>query len=361
MPTTTSKSASRITLAQRLSLGAFKRPRCTALVWLVVLLFGVASYSVLLKREGFPTINTPFAIAEGTYLVNDASKVNSDVATPLSNFLVKQPSVKSVQISSFANFYTAQISFKDNFNSKQQSAALNKLLAGQKLLPAQATINLKAFEFGITQRGDNLVVSFYDKTGKIPTSELAAQARLAATYLHDQHLSLVKSVSIIDPFAQAQDPVTGEVVTSQQSFDSYGQRQNNRSSFYNSVVIGVKSTAGADQLQLDSQVRKAVDSLNQRLNNPAFRATVSASNAPRITSQINELQTSLLEGLVVVLIVGSLIIAWRASIITVISMFTVIAATNGLLYLAGYSLNTITLFGLILGLSLIVDDTIIMV
>jgi multidrug efflux pump subunit AcrB len=42
-------------------------------------------------------------------------------------------------------------------------------------------------------------------------------------------------------------------------------------------------------------------------------------------------------------------------------MITVIAATIGLLYLIGYSLNVITLFAIILGLSLIVDDTIIMV
>ncbi len=357
----TSKSSTRLTLAQRLSLGAFKRPRTTALIWLVVLLFGVASYSTLLKREGFPTINTPFAVAQGSYLVNDASQVNTDVATPLSNFLVKQPSVKSVQISSFANFYAAQIAFKDNVNSKQESIALNQQLIAQKLLPAQATINLKAFEFGLTQRGDNLVISFYDKSGKVPTSELAAQARQAASYLQNQHLSLVRSVSIIDPFAQAKNPLTGEIVTNQQSFDAYGQRQGNQNKFYNSVVIGVKSIAGADQLQLDSQLRAAVDGLNRQQSNPDLSATVSASSAPRIKSQINELQASLLEGLVVVLIVGSLIIAWRASVITVISMFTVIAATNGLLYLTGYSLNTITLFGLILGLSLIVDDTIIMV
>ncbi len=42
-------------------------------------------------------------------------------------------------------------------------------------------------------------------------------------------------------------------------------------------------------------------------------------------------------------------------------MITVIAATIGLVFLLGYTLNVITLFALILGLALIVDDTIIMV
>lgn len=349
------------TIAQRLSLSSYNHPRRTALIWLVVLFFGIACYSTLLRREGFPSINTPFALAQGSYFVNDASKVNNDVATPLSNFLLKQPAVKTVQISSFGNFYTAQIAYKDNVNSKQESARLNTAIAEKKLLPAQATISLKAFEFGLTQRGDNLVVSFYDTSGKVSTATLASQARQAASYLTDQHLPLVKSVSIIDPFALAKDPLTGNVVANQQSFDQYGERLNGNNSFYNSVVIGVRSVAGTDELKLDRQVSQALVGLNQKLHSTSYRATISASNAPQIKSQISELQTSLLEGLFVVLIVGSLIIAWRASVITVLSMLTVIAITNGLLYLAGYSLNTITLFGLILGLSLIVDDTIIMV
>ena len=361
MSNQTAKPTKHLSLAQRLSLNIFKRPRTTALVWLVVLLFGVASYSTLLKREGFPTINTPFALAQGSYLVNDAARVNSDVATPLSSFLIKQPQVKNVQVSSFANFYTAQIAFKDNVDARQASRALNQQITAQKLLPAQATVSLKAFEFGFTQRGDNLVISLYDKSGKIPTAQLADSARQAATYLQNQHLSLIQTVSIIDPFSLAKDPLTGELVANQQSFDSYGQKSDTGNTFYNSVVIGVKSVTGADQLKLDAQVSSALVGLNQQLHNPALQAEISASSAPQITSQINELQSSLLEGLIVVLIVGSLIIAWRASVITVISMFTVIAATNGLLYLAGFSLNTITLFGLILGLSLIVDDTIIMV
>lgn len=349
------------TFAQRLSFNSYNHPRRTALIWLAVLFFGIACYTTLLRREGFPSINTPFALAQGSYLVNDAAKVNDDVATPLSNYLLKQPSVKMVQVSSFANFYTAQIAFQDNVDSKQESAKLNADISKRRLLPAPATTEIKPFEFGLTQRGDNLVVSFYDKTGKASAEELADQARLAATYLQERNLSLVKSVSIIDPFVLANDPLTGTMVANQQSFDKYGERFNGQNKFYQSVVIGVRSVKGADEIKLDKQVSSAVKNLNSRLATTNYVATISASNAPQIKEQINELQTSLLEGLLVVLIVGSLIIAWRASIITVLSMVTVIAATNALLYLAGYSLNTITLFGLILGLSLIVDDTIIMV
>ena len=65
--------------------------------------------------------------------------------------------------------------------------------------------------------------------------------------------------------------------------------------------------------------------------------------------------------MIAVLIIGSLVIAVRASLITVVSMLTVLGATLAFLFLLGYSLNVITLFAIILSLSLIVDDTIIMV
>src|SRR5262249_12063401 len=56
-----------------------------------------------------------------------------------------------------------------------------------------------------------------------------------------------------------------------------------------------------------------------------------------------------------------IVIAIRASLITVLSMLTVLAITIGVLYAIGYTLNTITLFSLILCLALVVDDTIIMI
>jgi multidrug efflux pump subunit AcrB len=88
---------------------------------------------------------------------------------------------------------------------------------------------------------------------------------------------------------------------------------------------------------------------------------VSATYADSIKDQIGGLQQSLLEGLIAVLIIGSLVIAIRASFITVLAMLTVLAITLGVLFVAGYTLNTITLFSLVLCLALIVDDTIIMV
>ena len=359
--TKTSKSEpDKNNLLQRLSLFFFLRPRKTALIWVLITVFGFASYSTLLKREGFPSIETPYAVMQGTYLVNDPAKVDSEVGKPLGEFLLKQAGVKRVQTQSFGNAYVATIAYDENVNSETRSQEIQTKLQEEKVIPAQATGTVKPFLFGFTERGDDLVVSFYGKNNGVTDELLVKDAEKAAAYLKSQNLSTVEDVSAINPFEAAIN-ASGQSEQTQRSFDRYGKREGDKNNFYNSVVIGVKAKEGADELELDKQVRQAVASLNSLDQFQAYQADVSASNAPSINMQISELQKTLLEGLLVVLLVGSIVIAVRASIITVISMVTVLATVIGLFYVVGYSLNTITLFGLILGLSLIVDDTIIMV
>lgn len=355
------KKQEKLSPLQKFSLYFFQRPRKTALIFLVVVLFGLASYTTMLKREGFPSIETPVASGQGTYMVGDPAKVDNDVAKPLSEYLLEQDGVKAVTTSSLDNFYTAFISFDEGVDAAKRSSQLQTAVKDANILPDQATLKIEALKFGFTMRGDDMVVSFYAKKNQVSNAELVEKAKLAAEFINDQDLELVKEASIIEQYQTATNPFTGQSQTTQQSFERYGVRKHDETKFYSAVVIGIEAADKADNLKLNQEVQAAVDKLNDKEKFDGYKAVISASYAPQINQQIDELQKVLLEGLVAVLIVGSLVIAVRASVITVISMFTVIAITNGVLYLAGYSLNTITLFGLILGLSLIVDDTIIMV
>ena len=354
------KKTENLTFLQRLSLYFFARPRTTALIWIVVAVFGSLSYATLNKREGFPTVNTPFAQTSGAYLVNDPAKVDNDVAKPISDFLLRQDGIKSVQTQSFDNFYNAVVIYNDDVNADSRSTELQKAIIDQKLLPEQATIKVEAFKFGFTQRGDDMVVSFYSKNNNVPVEQLTEKAKKAAEYIKDQKLVLVQDASVIDPFEKAPNTQTGQEQSTQKTFDRYGEKVGEQTNFYSSVVIGINAIDKADNLELDKQIQEVVSKLNAQPEFKDFQAVVSASYAPDINAQISELQKTLLEGLLAVLIVGSIIIAIRASIITVVAMLTVIATVNALLYAIGYTLNTITLFSLVLGLSLIVDDTIIM-
>ncbi|MEK7059868.1 MAG: efflux RND transporter permease subunit [Patescibacteria group bacterium] len=356
----TTKTTAKLKPTQRLSLFFFRKPRTTALIWLTITLLGVASYTTLLKREGFPSVNSPFAIAQGSYIVNDPAKVDHDVAKPLNDYLLKQEGIKNVQTQSYGNFYTAIVSYKDNTNAETRSPELQQAIAKNNTLPEQATLSIDAYKFGYTTRGDNIVISFYSNR-TASTEELVGQAKQASAFLKSQNLSLVKDVSVIDPYEKAVNPQTGQAELTQKTFDRYGERKDDISKFYTTVVIGVMAQPNADKIELGNQVSGAVDKLNNDSRFKDFHAVISASDAPQIKTEINELQQALLEGLAAILIVSSIVIAIRASFITVVSMATVVIVTNAAMYLIGYSLNTITLFALILGLALIVDDTIIMV
>jgi len=76
-------------LLPRLSLYFFDRPKITAVIWLSIFVFGVLSYTSLLNREGFPTIEIPYTVAGGSYLVNDSAKVDNDITKPLGEIALR--------------------------------------------------------------------------------------------------------------------------------------------------------------------------------------------------------------------------------------------------------------------------------
>ena len=77
---------------------------------------------------------------------------------------------------------------------------------------------------------------------------------------------------------------------------------------------------------------------------------------------IKAVVTTLLEAvLLVVLVVILFLQTWRASIIPLIAVPVSIVGTFAALYLLGFSINTLTLFGLVLAIGIVVDDAIVVV
>jgi multidrug efflux pump len=63
----------------------------------------------------------------------------------------------------------------------------------------------------------------------------------------------------------------------------------------------------------------------------------------------------------VVLVVILFLQTWRASIIPLIAVPVSVVGTFSILYLLGFSLNTLSLFGLVLAIGIVVDDAIVVV
>lgn len=350
-------------LLPKLTVAFFNRPLITALLWIVLTVFGALSYTTLLHREGFPSVTIPITFVSGTYFVNDPAKVDADVAKPIIELALKQKDISTVQSQSGSNFVSVQVQYKEGTDAKAAAVELEKSVKDSSSLPGEAQLQYSVPYFGATGGDTDQIdeaVSLFSKDGSASTADLANKAEEAALWLRNKNLPLVKSVTVKNPFEVVTDPATNQEVTVQRSFDRFGKRESGKTDFKNSVIIGIAKKDGADVIKLDNEIRNAINELHSQPGFENYQTEVSASFAPSIKDNISELQRVLLEGLIAVLVIGSIVIAIRASFITVIAMVTTLLLTLGLLYVLGYTLNVITLFALILGLALIVDDTIIM-
>lgn len=346
----------------KLSLFFFDRPRFTAVLFLAIFVFGLLSYTTLLKREGFPSISFPVASISGTY-IGDAKSVDENVALPISKAALEQDGVSTVQSQAFDNFFNVFIQYEESVNAQEAAKELEQKLQDQKVIPPQAQVNISAPYFspaGLQLEPVDIGISVYAKNGQSLDSTLVA-ANALVSELNNKQLATVKNAFVVSPFQEAVNPFTGQKQLIQQSYDRFGQRADAQNNFYQSVLVGVTIAEGADLLEFDDEVSAVVAEISQKPDFKNVGMVVSASFAQDIRDNIAELQRELLIALVAVLIVGALVIALRASFITVLSLVMIIFSVIGLLYLFGYTLNVITLFALILSLALIVDDTIIMV
>jgi multidrug efflux pump subunit AcrB len=346
----------------KFSLFFFDRPKFTALLMLLIFAFGVLSYTTFLKREGFPSINFPVASINGTYIGN-AETVDNKVAKPIAETAMKQAGVSSVQSQSFDNFFNVFIQYEESVNAQEAAKQLESELQKNNVLPEQAQVTVSAPYFspaGIQLEPVDIGISVYGKNGQ-STAELLSSAEYFAKLLNEKNLSTVEEAFVISPLSTATNPFTGQSQVIQKTFDAYGQRESGNNELYSSVLVGVAKKENADLLKFDSQVNTAVSELASTQKDTDVGYVVSASYAPDIKSNIAELQRELLIALLAVLLVGALVIALRASLITVFALVIIIFSVIGLLFILGFTLNVITLFALILSLALIVDDTIIMV
>ena len=125
--------------------------------------------------------------------------------------------------------------------------------------------------------------------------------------------------------------------------------------------LGIKLATGANALETAQAVRDTVEKLK-----PFFPAGLEVvypyDTTPFIKISINEVVKTLLEAILLVFLVMYLFLQnFRATLIPTIAVPVVILGTFAILAVFGYSINTLTMFGLVLAIGLLVDDAIVVV
>ena len=125
--------------------------------------------------------------------------------------------------------------------------------------------------------------------------------------------------------------------------------------------IAVLLAPGADALKT-AELVKAFIADQQRSFPPGLTVTFPFDTTDFIKLSIEEVVKTLIEAIILVVIVMFVFLQnWRATLIPTIAVPVVLLGTFGVFYLAGFSINTLTLFGLVLAIGLLVDDAIVVV
>ncbi|NNG22527.1 efflux RND transporter permease subunit [Telluria aromaticivorans] len=161
------------------------------------------------------------------------------------------------------------------------------------------------------------------------------------------------------------DPATGAVVRVrdvgrvEMSANSYSLRSllNNKEA----AAIAIFQSPGSNALQLSQDVRATME--KAKASFPKGVSYDIVYDPTRfVQTSIEKVVTTLIEAvLLVVLVVIIFLQTWRASVIPLLAVPVSIVGTFGMLLVLGYSINTLTLFGLVLAIGIVVDDAIVVV
>src|SRR4051812_41579116 len=125
------------------------------------------------------------------------------------------------------------------------------------------------------------------------------------------------------------------------------------------TLVGVFLLPGANALQVAKEVVKTVDEIKQRFPQ-GLDYHVPYDTTRFVKVSIREVVITLGEAmLLVVLVVFLFLQNWRATLIPVAAVPVSLIGTFAGLYLLGYSINTLTLFGMVLAIGIVVDDAIV--
>lgn len=127
------------------------------------------------------------------------------------------------------------------------------------------------------------------------------------------------------------------------------------------ALIGISQLPGANAMDVANGAIKELDRLSQYFPDGVHYRIVENST-DFVKESINEVLVTFLETSLIVMIVIMIFLQnWRAVVIPMITIPVSLIATFAVMKLLGFTINTLTLFGLVLAIAIVVDDAIVVV
>ncbi|MBZ4407048.1 efflux RND transporter permease subunit [Myxococcus sp. XM-1-1-1] len=127
------------------------------------------------------------------------------------------------------------------------------------------------------------------------------------------------------------------------------------------VAIGISQASGSNALDVSAGIRARMTELKEAFPQ-GMEYKIAYDPTLFVRASIRNVVTTLLEAVVLVVLVVLLFLqTWRASIIPLAAVPVSLVGTAAIMQMLGFSLNTLSLFGLVLSIGIVVDDAIVVV
>jgi len=221
-------------------------------------------------------------------------------------------------------------------------------LAGFKLMPSDV---ISAIEAQNTQVAAGQIGGQPSPAGQMLNATVTARSRLTTA---DQFRNI-----LVKAQADGSKVLLSDVARVELGSENYSTLS--RLDGHPGAGIAVQLAPGADALKTAKLVRQEIQS--QAKSFPAgYRYAFPNDSTAFIKVSVREVVLTLFEAIVLVVIVMFVFLQrWRATLIPAIAVPVVLLGTFGILAVAGFSINVLTLFGLVLSIGLLVDDAIVVV
>ncbi len=403
----------------RISETCINRPVFATVLSLIIVLIGLISYSRLTVRE-YPRIDVPIVSVDTTYRGASPEVIESQVTKPLEDQLA---GIEGVDVmTSRSRSERSLINIKFNLDRDPEAAAADvrdKVSRARRFLPdevdepiiskveadTQAVINIavESGEYSVVQTSD--YIQRYIKTRlsvlpgaaevrvygeRLPSMRMYVDRdKLAAFSLTVQDVETALTRQNVEiPAGRIESRAREFTVVSSTDLQTPAQFENivlarvdgypvrmrdvatvaiapsterilSRFNGKPAINIGITKQSTANPLDLSLAARKEIDLINPSL--PAgMKLTIAYDTSVFIERSIDAVFTTIVEAIVlVVLVIFFFLRNVRASIIPIVTIPFSLVGACGLMYLFGFSINTLTLLAMVLAIGLVVDDAIV--
>lgn len=396
-----------------------KRPVFATVLSLAVVLIGLMSYSRLTVRE-YPNIDEPVVSVDTTYKGASADVIESRVTKPLEDQISGIEGVRLMTSRSRAERSQINITFDLSRDPDAAAAEVrDKVSRARRTLPdeidepivAKVEADSRPVIFLAVNAGSMSAMEATDYLNRFVTSRLsvlpgAAEVRIfgardpsmrinidrdrLAAYgltvqdvesaLRSQNVeipagriessarefSVVASTDLSTP-EQFKNVVVATVKgypvrlrdVAEVSIQPLSERVTARFNGQTSLNVGVVKQSTANPLDLSAAVREEVARINETLPS-GMELIISYDTSVFIEKSIQSVYMTIAEAVVlVILVIFFFLRSFRASLIPIVTIPVSLIGAFALMYVFGFSINTLTLLAMVLAIGLVVDDAIV--